>query len=243
MVNKKNIVIKFCLLITVILLMFFLCGCWQTGELIEETAIVDSEEAEEVNAKIIIYKGNLHIAGEKQSTLLVANLSYNLSEWAPVINYQVANGNGDLKIIQKENKEVSRLFNPMVNDWFLLFNRSIPINLDIIMGKGENELDLSNIYLNELTAALGTGDTKIDLTGNYSSNINVHLVGGIGQATLLLPKEVGVRILIDGGINHISCDGFNQIGNLYYNSAFDFSKRKIFISIFSVLGKIKIDLI
>jgi len=243
MINKRSIVINYFLLIIVILLIFSLCGCWQTGELIEESFIVDLEEAEEVNAKIIIYQGSLHIVGKKQSPLLIANLSFNLSEWAPVINYQVENGDGDLKITQKENKEARGLFNPMVNDWFLLFNRSVPLNFDIIMGNGENELDLSNINLNKLTAVLGTGDTNIDLTGNYSGNINVHLVGGVGKTTLLLPKEVGVRLLIDGGINHISCDGFNQIGNFYYNSAFGFTKRNIFISIFSVLEKIKIDLI
>ena len=235
--------IRYYLLITMIALMIFLSGCWQTGELIEETSIVGLEDAEVVDVKITIYKGNLHISGERISELLVANLSYNLSQWAPVMNYQVENGSGDLQINQKENEEQKGLFNPIINNWSLLFNNSVPVSFNILIGNGENELDLRNVYLKKLTAVLGTGNNNIDLRGDYSDNINISLIGGVGQTTLMIPKEVGVRLLIDGGVNHISSDGFNQIGNYYYNSIFDFSERKIFISIFSVLGRIEIDLI
>lgn len=229
------------LLILPVFLIFSLAGCWNTGELIEEMPVINLEDAQEVQATIIIYQGDLKISGKNQSPLLISSFSYNLTEWAPEMTYTVEKGEGSLKIIQKENKK--GLFNPLINDWSLVFNQAVALDLDMVMGSGEYQLDLSNIHLINLKAALGTGDTVIDLTGDYPDNISVYLIGGIGHTTISLPEDVGIRLLIQGGLNRIQCDGFSHIGNFYYNSAFDYAKSKIYITLFSGLGMIDINLI
>ena len=229
--------------ILAILVVFSLSGCWNTGELIEEMSVIHLGDANKVQSNIVLYKGDLQISGESQPSLLVSDLSYNLTQWAPQITYAEENSEGFLKIIQKENKQDKGLFEPIVNNWSLVFNKNIPLDMDIIMGSGKNEMDLSNIHLISLKAVVGTGDTIINLTGNYLDNISVYLVGGIGHTTIFFTEDIGIRLLIKGVLNRINCQGFNQIGNFYFNSAFDFSERKIYVTIFSGLSKIDINLI
>ncbi len=229
--------------ILAILLLFSLYGCWDTGELIEEMPVIHLGEANKVHSTIVLYKGDLQISGGSQSALLVSDLSYNLTKWAPKITYTEENSEGFLKIIQKENEKEKGLFDPIVNKWSLVFNKTIPLDMEIIMGSGDNKLDLSNIRLTNLKVAIGTGDTILDLTGNYQENINVYLAGGVGHTTIFFPKDIGIRLLIKGVLNRINCHNFSQIGNFYYNSAFDFSENKIYVTILSGLGMIDINLI
>jgi len=238
--NKKNAKLSlFILLIS--FLVFALTGCWNTGEHTEETVNVELGEAEKVNATIVIYKGDLYISGGNQQLLLISDFDYNLNQWAPQVTYSTENNEGKLKIMQKEKEK--GLFNSVENKWSLIFNQTVPLELDIVMGSGDNHLDLSSINLIDLKAAIGTGDTILDLTGNYQENISVYLAGGIGHTTILFPEDIGIRLLIKGVLNRINCHGFSQIGNFYYNSAFDFSERKIYITLFSGLGTIDINLI
>ena len=238
--NKKNAKIPLFILL-IFFLVFALAGCWSTGEHTEETVTIELEEAEKVNAMIVIYKGDLYISGGNQQLLLISDFDYNLNQWAPKVTYSTEDKEGKLKIMQKEKEK--GLFDSVENKWSLIFNQTVPLELDIVMGNGEYHLDLSSIHLIDLKAAIGTGDTALDLTGNYQDNIQVYLVGGVGNTTVNFPEDIGVRLWIKDGLNRINCDGFSRFGNFYFNSAFDFSERKIYITLFSGLGTIDINLI
>jgi hypothetical protein len=234
----------FIIIIAIVLLafsFFLLSGCLSTGENTEESYTVKLQGAQKVTATVAIYNGDLHISGYNQPSLLISEFNYNLKQLIPEISYLVQDGEGKLKIIQKEKQK--GLFNQVENQWSLIFNQAVPIELDIAMGNGNNHLDLSSINLIGLKAAIGTGDTILDLTGNYQENIQIYLLGGVGNTTINLPEDIGVHLWIKNGLNIINCDGLEQFGNLYYNSIFDFSERKIFITLISGLGMIEVNLI
>lgn len=219
----------------------FLFGCWETGELSEESLTIHVGEAEQVHVVTAVYKGNLSFYGSEQQPLLITKISSNLNHWFPKLTYDIRNGEGYLKIIQEENEE--KKLPTVVNDLFLSFNESIPLDFDLLTGSGDNHLDFSRIFLTGLNIAIGTGDTLIDLTGDYPDDLTVNLVGGIGHTKVFLPAEVGTRILFQGILNRISCDGFYNIGNLYYNSSYHKSERRIYMNIISGLGFLEIELI
>jgi len=239
----RNGIVKSILIVLILSsLSLILIACWDTGDLIEKTFILEMGEAQKVHAGIMIYEGNLEISGGNQQSLLISDFTYNLKQWAPTISYSEENNEGDLKIIQKEDNEKQKS-DYLQNKWLLQFNKDIPLKLDIVMGRGENHLRLDLINLTGLKAIVGTGDTVLDLTGDYQENISVFLVGGFGNTTINLPENVGIRLIIEGMLNRINCDDFKRINNFYYNSSFDFSERKIYITLISGLGNININLI
>ena len=239
-INKR--VFNFLITVFFLCFVFFLfSGCFSTTEYTEEVYTIELDDVQKASATIAIYNGDLSISGKSQQALLISEFHYNLKYLFPEITYVVQDGEGKLKIIQKENKKA--FFDKIENKWSLIFNREVPIELDIAMGSGDNQLDLSAINLTELKIAIGAGESFIDLTGNYERDIHIYLVGGIGRTSINLPNDAGIRLLINGVLNHVSCDGFKRIGNFYYNSAFDFSERKFFITIISGLGIIDINLI
>jgi len=220
---------------------FILPGCSNIGDHQQNTYTVELNNVEKVTATIVIYDGNLNISGLRQVPLLTSYFSYNLTQFIPEISYLVQGNEGKLKITQNDKQK--SLFDLIENEWSLLFKRTVPLELDIVMGNGDTYLNLSDINLTELKFAVGAGETNIDLTGDYKKNVQVYLIGGIGSRTINLPDNVGICLFIDGVFNKISCSGFNQIGKFYYNSAFDISERKIFINIINGAGKIDINLI
>lgn len=238
----RNRIVKSILIVLIISsLSLVLIACWDTGDLVEKQFIVEMGDAQKVHAGIMIYEGNLEISGGSQQSLLVSDFTYNLKHWVPEISYSEEKGEGNLKIIQKEETEKQKS-DYLQNKWLLQFNKDIPLKLDVVMGRGENHLKLDLINLTGLKAIVGTGDTELDLTGDYQENINVFLVGGFGNTTINLPENVGIRLLIDGMLNRINCDGFKKINNFYYNTSFNLSERKIYITLISGLGNIDINL-
>ena len=229
-------------LLAMIVLLFsiILAGCCMTGELIQSTSTIDLGDAKQVETTLSMLSGKLKVAGKNQSPLLVSQFSYNLEKWYPDINYQVDNGNGELSIIQKQKGKT--FFNETQNEWTIFLNQEIPLSLDIILGNGENRLDLAQLNLKKLDTVIGNGETIIDLDGQDSLELFVNIIGGIGHTTINIPKKKGIRILIKGGLNKISMHGFDQIGNFYYNPIFDISQEKIFITLVSGFGIIDVNL-
>lgn len=220
---------------------FYLSGCLSNENYTDETYTIESEKAKKVTASISIYTGDIAISGNSQQPLLTSEFNYNLKQFIPKISYVVQNDEGKLKISQEE--KTKGLYDSVENRWILIFNRTIPLELNIAMGSGDNRLDLSDINLTGLKSIMGSGDSYIDLTGKYKDNVHVYLIGGLGHTTINLPEDIGIRLLIDGVFNRINCSGFEQIGNFYFNSGFDLSERKIYITIISGIGKIDVNLI
>jgi hypothetical protein len=45
---------------------------------------------------------------------------------------------------------------------------------------------------------MGAGETTVDLTGDYEQDLAATIEGGVGEATVVLPGEVGVRVNAEG---------------------------------------------
>lgn len=89
--------------------------------------------------------------------------------------------------------------------WEIGLNGSLPIDLDLELGVGRSDLDLTRLNLSELKVNTGVGETTITLpvTGRFPARIEA----GVGKSTIIIPRELGARIQISQGLGAINLQG------------------------------------
>ncbi|MDU4600315.1 MAG: LiaF-related protein, partial [Clostridium sporogenes] len=106
-----------------------------------------------------------------------------------------------------------------------------------VKGNKANKL----INLKELNVEMGVGKVDLDISGNYKNNVKVDIQGGVGEATVYLPKSIGVKIKAEKGVGAVNANGFIVEGeNIYKNSQYGKSKNSIEVNIEAGVGAINI---
>ena len=111
------------------------------------------------------------------------------------------------------------------------------------MGAGESNLDLDSLTLTELDLQMGAGKTTVDLTGDYGQDLEARIQGGVGQATVLLPSEVGVRAKAAGGLGAINAEGLQKEGQAYVNDAYGDSDVTLRLDVQGGVGEINLEVV
>lgn len=82
--------------------------------------------------------------------------------------------------------------------WKLGLNPDVPLQLDLGLGMGETDIDLSGLTVDDLETDLGIGEAMITLPeeGHFQARIE----SAIGQTTIYIPEGMAARVHIDTGI-------------------------------------------
>ncbi len=86
----------------------------------------------------------------------------------------------------------------------------------------------------------GLARIDLDLRGKPTKDYSVRIRGGVGEATVYLPKDVGISASASGGLGEISVTGLRKDGDLYVNDAHDTAKVRIRLDIQGGVGSIKL---
>ncbi|MGH9673930.1 MAG: toast rack family protein, partial [Bryobacteraceae bacterium] len=166
------------------------------------------------------------------------DFAYNVLSWKPDIRYSASGGRGDLAIEQPSSNQF-KLGNS-TNHWDLRLNDEIPTDLTITMGAGEAQLELGTLYLRSLEIMVGAGELRLDLRGKPSRSYEVHVRGGAGEATVYLPKDVGISAKATGGLGEIKVTGLRSEGGRWINDAYATSKVQLRLDIQGGVGEINL---
>ena len=82
---------------------------------------------------------------------------------------------------------------------------------------------------------------NLNLTGPREHNLNATVKGGIGSATIELPKDVGVSVHTSGGIGAVVTHGLTENSHDYTNDAFGKSSATIYVTVEGGIGKIELN--
>lgn len=234
------------MLIAVILLMLLLgLGVWRTGRRNStvignekhDTKSVDLQGATAVTANLNFPAGQLDIDGGS-SHLVDADFTYNDAGAAPQFDYNVSSGHGQLNV-NENNDRVH--FGTHDARWDLHFNNNVPLDLTLQMGAGESNLRMADLNLTHLEVHMGVGQMLLDLTGQRKQNLSADIHGGVGQARIQLPRDVGVRAHATGGIGGIDAHGFTKEGDDYVNAAYGKTPASIDLSVEGGIGEIDLE--
>ena len=152
----------------------------------------------------------------------------------------INSGNADIKLKAKDgDNHVELNNNDSGNKVNIKLNTEVEWNLDLEIGVGATEIDLSKNNVRNLKLKTGVSDTEIRL-GDKSAETTVKVEAGVAQVELQVPNSVGCRIKIDGALNGKDFDGFTKNGDSYESPDYAKATKKINIEFDGGLSNLKV---
>ena len=175
--------------------------------------VVDQEGTESVSAEILMGAGKLVVQSGTDS-LMEGNFTYSHRDYAPDISYRVNGGQGYLQVEQEDGPRFNIQSN-YKNDWELIFNEEISLEMEITLGAGESILDLAELNLESLNIKMGAGALSLDLSDDLNKDLTVNIQGGVGELTLFLPPDTNIEAEVSGGLGEINTRGLDRNGDWF----------------------------
>jgi hypothetical protein len=201
-----------------------------------ESRTVAAGGARTVQIELSMGAGELRVTGTSQEALLEATFKYNRERLRPEVDYHVSGERGYLRVGTGRSSGVH--FGRVRNEWDLSLTRSLPVDLRVNLGAGENRLDLRGVDLTNVDIDMGVGDMRLDLEGPRTKSFRVSINGGVGSGTIYLPSDAGVRVRVDGGIGSVNTRGLTKDHHVYINDAYGRSDVTIDVDISAGIGSL-----
>ncbi len=208
-----------------------------SGHRTHEVQTVDRKDAKAARVVVHMPAGELIISGGA-GHLLEADFSQGPSWEEPTIDYSVESGSGELTINQQSS---NRFMSNSDNIWKLKLNNDLPIDLEVDMGAGKGELNLSKLDLTRLQLNIGAGQANVDLTGERGKDLEASIHGGVGEAIIRLPKSIGVVANVHGGLGSVDVHGLTEEDGRYINAAYGKSPNTLRLTVEGGIGHIRLD--
>ena len=199
--------------------------------------IIETKGAKALKMSIKMPAGDLRMGGGAQQAL-EAEFSYGGSWTPPNVDYSVNAGVGELDIGQGSG---TTLVVNSDNIWNLKVNDSIPLDLEVDVGAGRGEFRFAKVDLTRLKLNIGAGQANVDLSGERAKDLEAEIQGGVGEATIHLPKNVGVVAEVHGGLGSIDTHGLKEEEDGHYvNEAYGKSPATIHLTVNGGIGSIRL---
>jgi N-terminal domain of toast_rack, DUF2154 len=213
----------------------------QVGKMRSESKSVDPKNAQSTRTQLKMGAGELNLTGGADQ-LMEGDFSYNVANWKPEVSYDVSGKKGEL-VVRQGGSEDSDLTGEAHNEWEIRLNDEMPTDLVVQLGAGESDLDLDSLTLKGLKLQMGAGKTTVDLTGDYAQSFAARIQGGVGQATVMLPSEVGVKAKAQGGLGKINPEGLKRVGDSFVNDAYGEADVAINVKVQGGVGEINLEVV
>jgi DUF4097 and DUF4098 domain-containing protein YvlB len=148
--------------LALILVLALATGCARAGEVRTERRSVELEGAESVRTDLSMGTGDI-LVGDGAENLMDATFTYNVPQWKPEVSYRGLAGHKELTVEQPDVPGPT--FGNVQNDWEILLNDEVPMNLSVSDSSGDGNLDLESLSLKSLFLKFSSGDVAADLGG------------------------------------------------------------------------------
>ncbi len=194
----------------------------------------DLQNATSLNAVVEMPAGELDISGGTLHAI-EGDFEYSAAWSRPRVDYRVSGNAADVDISQDNHGPT---LGPDDNTWRVHLNNAVPVDLQVKMGAARGNLRFHEINLKQLRVDIGVGQVNVDLTGDRKADLDVEIHGGIGQANIRLPKNVGVTVDAKGGIGAVTTHGLTKVDGNYVNAALGHSPHTIHVQVAGGIGNI-----
>ena len=207
-----------------------------TGPLKQDHVYLDRGSVDHANVELDLGAGQLDVRGGA-SKLLDGTFEYNVRSWEPTFDHDVNGSHASITIKQPEHVHLN---GNVHYRWDLAFNDQVVLDLTANCGAGQARLDLGDLNLRNVEVHMGAGQVDLDLRGNPTHDYEVSVSGGVGQATVHLPENVGIWAEAGGGLGSITVTGLSKKDSHWENDLYDKAKANLRLKVQGGIGEIKI---
>ena len=207
-----------------------------TGPVDHDRQSIELDKSEMVRAEFKMGAGELIVNGGTPK-LIDADFSYNVASWKPTVRYSASGFRGNLIVEQPHGSHAG---GKVKYKWDLRLNEKVPLDVVTELGAGEARMNLGELNLRSVQVHMGVGELRLDLRGKPARDYSVTINGGVGQATIYLPGDVGVVATAVGGIGNISVHGLEKRGDRWVNAAHENSSVMIHVDVHGGIGEIRL---
>src|ERR687894_1008580 len=213
----------------------------EVGKMQHVSKSVDPKDAQSARAQLKMGAGELNLTGGADQ-LMEGDFSYNVLDWKPKVSYDVSGQKGEL-VVEQGSANGGNLSGGARNEWDISLNDEVPTDLVVQLGAGESNLDVDSLTVTGLDLQMGAGKSTVDLTGDYAQDFDASIEGGVGQATVLLPSEVGVKAKAEGGLGKVNAKGLEKVDDSYVNDTYGESDVNLSVDVQGGVGEINLKVV
>jgi hypothetical protein len=123
--------------------------------------------------------------------------------------------------------------------WDLGLNPDVTLVLDLSLGVGKIELDLTGLNVTAFEVSLGLGKTIVTLPED--GRITAMISGAIGETFVIVPSDVATRIHVSTGIGTSSLPaGYIRQGDTYVSPGYEDAEDRVDLDISQAIGMISV---
>ncbi|MGB9776118.1 MAG: toast rack family protein [Anaerolineae bacterium] len=88
----------------------------------------------------------------------------------------------------------------------------------------------------------GVGNLTLDFTGPWTESARVKVTAGVGSLTLRFPRDVGVRVVVEGGLSNVTTTGnWRLSGGAYLNEAYGQAGATLEVTLTAGVGGVTLE--
>ena len=197
----------------------------------------DRKGIERLRLDLHMGAGELRVTGGA-SQLVRADFTYNVDSWKPAVTYHALDGAADLGIEQPGSSHSH--IGDTTYTWNIQLADDVPVEVAANLGAGEARMVLGSLMLRRVEVEMGVGEVHVDLRGKPKHDYDVRIRGGVGEATVHLPRDAGIYATGHGGIGEIHTEGLRKQGDHWVNDAYDNAKVRIHVDVQGGIGQINL---
>lgn len=214
------------------------CNLFTNGKVKEESISIEKDKAKTLDVELDLGAGEMTVSkGAKE--WVEGSVEYNNKHLKPKVSYDLNGSKGKVKIEQTKNKLPNMKIGKYKNEWNLELSDNIPLDLEVNAGASKTDLDLKGLNLKSLDIDNGVGELTVDLSGDWKDSLDTKIETGVGKTTIILPSDIGVKIISNKGIGKANVVDFISKGNgVYVNDAYENTKETLTVDMEMGVGEV-----
>jgi hypothetical protein len=181
--------------------------------------------------------GDLSIAALDDSDLLI-NGVLEVSRDEP--GWQVSRDGSTVRLNLDQTQDEAGPFDlDAGDDWQLLLSPRAGYSIEINMGAGNAELDLTGLDVRDLVVEAGAASTEITFpaAGDYTARVT----SGVGGIELVVPRDVAVRLQVDRALTALDIpERYERQGDAYVTEDWEGAEQRLELFVNVAVGLLTI---